>query len=676
MMNIEKFGCFTLLNFFDKSLARSVISGALSIVLLCATQAHALSPETLPPAAAQHKQLPLAEQRYHYEMAKQALNDGRWQTFDTHYALLGDYPLVPYLEYSKLKFNLDKLEMDKLEGFLRKHENSFLETRLREQLLYTLAIKKRWEDYLAYYDPAKSTQELSCYWLYARLHEHDTSAYQEVADIWQQGKSHPKTCDPLFNRWRRAGGLTQDIAWTRFDNAMHAGKRSLARYVTSFMDEKHQKYAELYMHVHGYPYTIRQQQKFSEHSPQMQQIIAYGIQRYARHNALDALKQWEKYEAQQIFAENLVAETKLQLAKRLIRSDNAQAAEALISNSPALGENTVVEAFIRDSLQVQNWERVYHWINKLDNDAQNSDRWRYWRARALEQLSVHDDAMGSAHDIYLALSKQRSFHGFLAADKVERSYSLEQIPVELSPSTLLAVEQLPGLRRARELWLKGEMAEARAEWFFTTRNLESDDLVAAGELAKRWGWYNKGIHAMITGNLWDHLSIRFPLAYEEQVQQVSSQTKVAPDFIFAVARQESAFAENATSSAGAMGLMQLMPQTAKLTAMRNGIKHTKKDLFDPEHNINLGGHYLNELLEQYNGNRILAAAAYNAGPHRVDRWIRKNPQDVPYDIWIETIPFKETRGYVQNVLAFSVIYGYRLGQPKNLVTETEAKSLL
>jgi len=646
-----------------------------SLACIFAAAAHAIVPATSS-SPVQVKSLSLSEQRFHYEMAKSALNNGEWDTFEQHYAMLGDYALVPYLDYAMLKYNLNTLEMDKLERFLQVHAGSFLEYRLREQLLYTLAVKKRWEDYLRYYDVAIESKELTCFWLYARLYEGDNTALHEVADIWQRGYSHPQACDPLFNRWRRAGGLTQDIAWARFHNAMQAGNYGLARYITRFLDDKHADYALLYQKVHGYPYTMRQTRLFSEQSLPMQQIISHGIKRYARKNSKDALRLWELYEAQQLFPTELSTDTKLYVATRLIRNKHMAEAEELMANSHELREKAVIEALVRESLKTQNWEKVLQWVAELDKADQSHDRWRYWRARALEALDRTDDEYGTADQLYLSLSKNRSFYGFLAADRAGVSYTLEYIPVEISQSTLLTVSNLPGLRRAKELWLKGDLKEAQAEWIFTIRELASDELVAAGELARQWGWYNKGIHAMIAGNLWDHLSIRFPLAYEEQVFAVAENTNVAPDFIYAVARQESAFAENARSSAGAMGLMQLMPATARSTAKRNGIKHSLQDLFDPLHNMELGSRYLNQLLEQYNGNRILAAAAYNAGPHRVNRWLGRNPQDVPFDVWIETIPFKETRGYVQNVLSFSVIYGYRLGKPRALVSELEANSLL
>ena len=625
---------------------------------------------------APEQQVPLEQQRYHYEMAKTALSKGNWQQFTSHYQRLGDYTLTPYLDYALIKYNLHKLEFSGIDKFIQNHKGSFLETRLREQLLYTLAVKKRWKTYLNYYEPSLSSVELDCYWLYARTFERDLDALNEVAEIWQKGHSHPKACDPLFNRWRRAGGLTQEIAWNRFHNAMKDGNTGLARYVSSFLDDEHTTYAELYMRVHGYPHMLRKQRTFAEQSLPMQQIIAHGIQRYARKSPEEALKLWVGYEAQQLFPTELSSETKLYLATRLIRKGKTDTAAAMIANSHELKQNNVIHALVRESLKTQSWDKVLHWLNALSEQERSQDRWQYWRARAMGELALVDRDHGSPEQIYLKLANNRSFYGFLSSDRMGKSYSLEHIPVEISPSSLQTMEALPGLKRARELWLKGNFGEAQAEWIFTTRHMGSDDLVAAGELARRWGWYNKGINAMISGNLWDYLSIRFPLAYEDEVHQMSSLTSVTPDLIFAVARQESAFAENARSSAGAMGLMQLMPATAKSTARKNGIKHRKQDLFDPVHNIRLGSFYLNQLLDQYNGNRILAAAAYNAGPHRVDRWVGKNPQDVAFDIWIETIPFKETRGYVQNVLSFSVIYGYRMGKPRNLVSELEANSLL
>jgi soluble lytic murein transglycosylase len=234
------------------------------------------------------------------------------------------------------------------------------------------------------------------------------------------------------------------------------------------------------------------------------------------------------------------------------------------------------------------------------------------------------------------------------------------------------------MARARELWLIGEKNLARIEWYYGLKTLDTEQIIAAGELARDWGWYNSGIVAMITGNLWDHLNLRFPLAYNDAIAQAAINTQLDKALIFAIARQESAFAEDAQSHAGARGLMQLMPATAKQQAASSGVKnHTTSDLFKPEHNIQLGSEYLGGLLTQFKGNRILATAAYNAGPHRVKQWLGTPVIEKPADVWVETIPFKETRQYVQNVLTYSVIYNYRMDDKfkmnGNLLRENERK---
>lgn len=619
----------------------------------------------------------ISNQRYSYSMAKSSLGKGEWAEFKKHYAQLGDYPLVPYLDYSILKYQLSALPMEKIDSFLHKHKSSFLETRLREQLLYTLAIKRRWKEFLDYYTVNMDhSAELKCYELYSRLKLRDDTAWDEIADVWATGRSLPPDCDQLFTRWKKGGGLTQEVAWKRFNAAMENNKRSLSRYVISYMEEEYRSYAELYIKVDQYPYTIRKHRLFSEQSLPMQQVIAHGIKSYARKKPKDALYHWELYEAQQLFPIQLSTETKRYIVQKLMQKGFLNEAEEMINNSEELRSHKVLTSLIRESLKEQEWGKVLRWLNLLDGDQQLSDRWLYWRARALTELNTHDDVLGTAPEIYQQLAQKRSFYGFMSADILETNYSLQYVPAEVKPSTLLTVENNAVMRRVKELWLTGNIEEARAEWEFATRDMEVNELVAAGQLAREWGWYNKGIGAMISGNLWDHLDLRFPLAYRDVISKISSNTNVDSTLIYAVARQESAFFAEATSSAGAMGLMQLMPRTARHTAGKKGIKHRKKDLFKPEHNMTLGTHYLNELLEQYKGNRILAAAAYNAGPHRVKRWKANTAAELPYDIWIETIPFKETRGYVQNVLSYSVIYGYRLGKPSSLLTENEAKSLL
>ena len=147
--------------------------------------------------------------------------------------------------------------------------------------------------------------------------------------------------------------------------------------------------------------------------------------------------------------------------------------------------------------------------------------------------------------------------------------------------------------------------------------------------------------------------------------------------LFALARQESAFDASATSPAGAMGLMQVMPATAKGTARKYKIPYRKSSqLHDPETNIAIASHYYEELLKRYNGSRILASAAYNAGPSRVAQWLNKSDGKLPFDIWIEVIPYRETRAYVRNILMYSIIYSRKIGERAPLLMQDEIFRLL
>jgi len=171
---------------------------------------------------------------------------------------------------------------------------------------------------------------------------------------------------------------------------------------------------------------------------------------------------------------------------------------------------------------------------------------------------------------------------------------------------------------------------------------------------------------------WDDLSIRFPVNYEDIVEKNARRQGLPASLIFAIARQESAWQFDAHSRVGARGLMQIIPATAKETAKTIGVRYSKNKLFDPAYNITLGSAYIRGLLERFDNNRALAAASYNAGPHRVDQWKAHSKAQLPIDIWIDIIPFKETRRYVRNILSYEVIYNYRRGKKRPLLTQDEA----
>lgn len=618
-----------------------------------------------------------AKQRKDYAAAKTALNRRQVKTYNTLVAALKDYPLLPYLEYQDIGNRLNSLPKADVAAFLSAYPDSYLSDRLSHRWLRTLATRQKWQDYNTFYNPELNDPELACNSLRARLETGDETAYDDVAPLWNIAESQSKACDPVFTRWIAAGKLTPELLWERHSKALQAGNTSLASYLSRQMAEPQQKLAALFQDVRRNPGLLAQTTRFSTQSPEMQEIILYGLQRMALTDAPKALVLWQGYDAQQLFEDSKRLETQYHIATRLLRQDNPEAAETLLSSISQITSTDLTEALIRDSLRKQDWEKAYTWLTRLPVDAQQTERWLYWRARIMEELDIKEVDGQSVQSLYNRVAATRSFYGFLSADKLGYEYRLVDKPMLISPELQHQVEQAPGIQRARELYILGDIYGASREWFHTTRRMKTEEIVAAGRLADRWGWHRQGIQAMIDAEYWDDLQVRFPLAYQEHVATAAKATSVNPLFLFAIARQESAFSPDARSSAGALGLMQLMPATALHTAKSTGIPYSSKhDLLKPEKNIALGSRYLNQLLNQFNGNRILAAAAYNAGPTRVKQWLSKDDAKLPYDVWIETIPFHETRGYVQNVLSFSVIYGYRTGEKQPFITPLEAGNSL
>ena len=262
---------------------------------------------------------------------------------------------------------------------------------------------------------------------------------------------------------------------------------------------------------------------------------------------------------------------------------------------------------------------------------------------------------------------ERSYYGFLAADELGVTYALGDNAFVADESRIKELGAQPELVRARELFLVGLDGRGRSEWDAVVRYFDAADKMQAAILAHRWGWHSRAIAAAASVGDYDDLALRYPLPYSETFQEYAAEASISPTWAYGVARSESLFMRDVKSSAGAIGLMQLMPATGKDVARRIKLPYSGLDtLTDPNSNIRLGTSYLGEMAERYRGNRVLATAAYNAGPHRVDAWL---PQvgDLDARIWIENIPFNETRGYVRRVLAAETIFHWRMtGQVRRL----------
>lgn len=616
-------------------------------------------------------------QRGKYVKARVALGQGDRTEYQRLRDLLTDYSLLPYLEYAELEPRLAELPRAEVEHFLNSYRDSYLGQRLERQWVLELAEQERWDDVLRYHDPANSFTTQSCHALRARLETGDMAALDEVAALWNVSRSQPNECDPVFEQWMAHERLTPELAWDRFGKTLRAGRRHLARYVSSLMPPREQALAELYLLVDNQPELLKDHDALDAPNTETGEIILHGVRRLARIDAPQAMMQLHRHDSRHHFDDREMLGLQRFIAMRLLLQGFVSETETLLKNTPELATEPLVSWLLRDALSRQDWDRVETWLAQLPAEAQASDRWTYWRARLLEREGT-EATIAEARALYTQLSAARSFYGFLSADLLERDYELADRPVPVNGTHMRALYDNPAIERAYELYQLGDEVNAGNEWNHATRSMSEEQIVSSGNLADSWGWHRNSIQAMIRVGYWDDLHLRFPLAYREQFAAAAEAFSLQPRLLFAVTRQESAFMHDARSAAGARGLMQLMPGTARQTANGAGMSIVDaEDLYNPDINIMLGSRYMAELLEAFDGNRAVAAAAYNAGPNRVRQWLRRNGENpLPLDIWIETIPFAETRGYVQNVLAYSVIYGYRMGDMVAFLSEEEAASML
>lgn len=616
------------------------------------------------------------KQRKIYLEARQAFKKQQSQRYQQLKKQLTDYPLYPYLLFSELNKQITKLPYKEIDHFFTTYPDSYLEDTLRKRWLSHLASIKYWRTYERYYEPGLRSAKLDCYNVRAMMNSGKAFPEDQAMALWLSPKSQPDECDPVFAAMSKKGLLTTDVIWARYKLSMDKRNLGLARYLRKRMPTDVRKLAELYEQVHKTPSQVTVVQKFSKHSDKVADIVYHGLHRYAHAAPEKTLAHFNKISTTYTFDQERQIKLKNRIAAKLISKDKLDSAVTVINSLGIDERGETIERLLRVYLKNRQWDKISQWVDKLPEELATSDRWQYWKARSLEAMAAFDNNDTDFHSIYQALSEKRSFYGFLAADKKQQNYFFEDKPATVNLDTVTRVRQLPAIQRARELFLLSDMHRARREWAYGIRGFEEPEFVAAGQLSHLWGWHRKAIEVMAKAKNWDDLSIRFPVVHEGIVKKNARLRNIPDSLVLAIARQESAWEFDARSRVGARGLMQLMPATARETAKKAGVRYSKRKLYEPSYNIALGSRYISGLLKRYNNNRPLAIAAYNAGPHRVKEWLKRSQSQLPTDVWIEVIPFNETRKYVQNVLSYEVIYNYRRGQGQQLLTLAESGAQL
>lgn len=606
------------------------------------------------------------ESRRLYREAIDEISRGRLINAEKLVPELNNYALLPYLELELIKAQINSVSPQTIDVYLQQYGDTIVGQRIRISWLNKLLRSRDWPQFVRYYQKNSSTVT-SCYYAHAlrQIGDHK-NADSAIAELWQTPYSLPKECDAPINQWlaRLDAAQIEDQYWLRAELALNKGQSDMARYLIGKTSG-----ADQYVNLLQRPDRLSTVGMSLPVNARSRAIAVFALKRLAKGDFERTNILWHQLDNRLKFTHEQNYALRDSLARQTIASDADYTRDWVMANDPNYEDPYLTEWRVRLALKDRDWEAVQRTIQFLPADKREKADWRYWWARA--DIELRGELSVSTQLILQQLAAERGYYSFMAADILNEDYQLEAVRT-VDPTLISEIEQHDAINRARELYLLGENFTAGLEWNYGMRSLNKAEQVAAAQLALNWGWSHQSIMTAIRAGEWDDLTLRFPTPYKDTFKSIAKKENIDLKWIYAIARQESAFSPSANSPVGARGIMQLMPGTARTVARQMGIpKPRTEDLVSPESNIAMGGFYLGQLLEQFGDNRILATAAYNAGPSRVERVLLRQAGELPADIWIENLPYGETREYIKNVLAFSVIYANKLELDKPILASHE-----
>ncbi len=572
---------------------------------------------------------------------------------------LRDYPLAVNLEYLLLR--TPGADLREVVSFIRTSGHGVLSESLRDYHMEKLDERQRYRDVLAVSPAMPESQEQKCLWLKAGYKTGSPgNAVAFLSEKFTRGERLGRKCLNLASLLVSEGKITPRQIYSRVYES----------YWTRNQKQVYTSAAALLARDPAYAGTIKLLAKYYGNPgkymkiPETDSLAAVTVfRRYGRLSPRDAMKSMEafarKYRPTPAQTDDIDRSIIYSL---LYAKDNVPYAY-IDSRLPRIGTRDMFRQRIRLAIWDRDYKNVVKYIRLLPEDLRQADNYRYWLAAALENLGDPR----RAKSIYDSLSRERSFYGYLAADRAGRQYAVNEVRVPPLTDRQKAgyVHKYPAYRRFTEYEYLGDKRGQRTEWkeLMNTATLRDARNIATGEAGR--GYKNLALWEPIYKQDWDVLSLRFPVTYEAIYSSKSDLLNVPVSFMYGITRQESMMNPYAQSPVGARGLMQLMPATARVVSRRHGVKYGGPvDLFNPEINVNLGAAYLKDMLTDFNGNRIFTSAGYNAGPKRAARWQSRDGICRDLATYVENIPFEETREYVQKVVLYDFMYQHLLGAEK------------
>ena len=564
---------------------------------------------------------------------------------------LKGHVLEPYSAYWQLRSRLDAAPLETVRTFLAEYKDTFVAERMRSDWLKRLGKSQQW-DVFAVELPLliEDDIEMACYALQSRARS-DATAVREARSLWFTEKDTPDSCAPLFNALAASNQLSVQDVWGRVRMALASGQVGVASRAAAYLPAGQSPNAALLSAVSQNP-AAHLARAFDAASRAARETTMFAAYRLARSSPQQAAAHWSGMETK--FTEDERAfvwgHIGLQGALRHHPQTLSWYARAGDMNDYQL------EWKARAALRAGDWKTLIAAVDVMVHENKDSP-WRYWKARALKATGREAEALA----LLKPLSQEYIFYGQLALEELGGKVVAPPPGYTPTAAEIQAMGQDPGIRRALALYALGMRVEANREWAWSIRDMDDKKLLAAAEIAKRADIPDRVINTADKTQSVHDFRLRYFAPYHDVLKVHAAKQGLDEAWVLGLIRQESRFIADIRSSAGAMGLMQLMPGTAQWVAGKMGLKNWRwGNVTDIDTNISLGTYYLRHVLDYLDGNPALASAAYNAGPGRARAWRPERTMETA--AWAETIPFNETRHYVKLVMANASYYASLLTQ--------------
>ncbi|PZO62593.1 MAG: lytic murein transglycosylase [Pseudoxanthomonas suwonensis] len=575
---------------------------------------------------------------------------------------ISTHPAYGWVEYAALRRNIDTLTPRQAGEFLSRYAGQPPGETFRSLWLTTLARRGDWTGFREAWPVDSDDPALRCSELTARASVGTVDAQwdADAQALWRDnGRSSPDACNAVFARLAQRGALTPALRWQRIERAAEEGQAGVMRSAANGLPKEEAALAHRYAAWIGKPDATAAQWPVSDRS---RLVASHALARLAR-TSPDAAERLLPGIARALqFSEADRGRVLHAVALWTVASYKPESARRLAAVPASAYDERLHEWRVREAMSRSDWPGALAAIQAMPAEQAADSRWRYFHARLLEIAGQRDQAM----PLYRQAAQAAEFHGFLAADRLQQPYALCPQPVDADPAMRRSVLVDAGVQRALALRRIDRRGWAEQEWKALVKRLTPQQRQHAVALAQGSGWFDRGVFGLVNVDGQRHAdelrlyALRFPLHHDAVLRREAQRNRLDPAWVAAEIRAESIFDPKARSSADARGLMQILPTTGAEVAKRIGMAWQGGDsLYDSDTNIILGTAYLRQLMDQYQQKPYRVIAGYNAGPAPLNRWIGQRPA-MDADFWIETISYKETRDYVARVLAFSVIYDWRL----------------